>query len=161
MFHAFGSKFDQDLGSWNVEDVKSMVSMFQEANSFTGKGLQHWNPKTCRKFGGMFFSNYGIGNPDLSNWNVEKAIQFDSMFSHSTFNGDVSNWKLSSTTNVQYMFVRATEFEGIGVGTWDVSGVRGVVFERSCRYRVSHFNAHFVVKSIRTPTRSNTTGTEF
>ena len=65
----------------------------------------------------------------MSNWNVEKAIQFDSMFSHSTFNGDVSNWKLSSTTNVQYMFVRAIEFEGIGVGTGDVSGVRGVEFE--------------------------------
>jgi surface protein len=43
------------------------------------------------------------------------------MFSHATpFNGDISNWDVSSVTTMQQMFTRAEKFNG-DITNWDVS----------------------------------------
>ena len=70
--------FNQDIGSWDVDQVENMESMFSGASSF---------------------------NQDLGNWNVGNVIRMSYMFkSASSFNQDIGNWDVSNVTEMWYMF---------------------------------------------------------
>jgi surface protein len=55
--------------------------------------------------------------PDLSN-----VSNMRRMFSHSTFNGDISGWDVSNVTTLEGIFHGAASFNG-DVSNWDVSNV--------------------------------------
>merc|ERR1712238_437830 len=62
-------------------------------------------------------------NGDVSDWNVSSVTAMEGMFDSATkFNGDVSDWDVSSVTDMNYMFAYTTEFNG-AVSDWDVSSV--------------------------------------
>lgn len=82
--HCYGvfykSNFNGDISGWNVQNVKSMVSMFFDSK-FTGKN-------------GMFKLKEG-----------NKVERMNSMFYESDFNVDISDWKVNNITEVKNMFV--------------------------------------------------------
>jgi uncharacterized protein (TIGR02145 family) len=59
----------------------------------------------------------------ISEWDVSSVTNMSSMFhSASDFNGDISSWDVSSVTNMSHMFFNADSFNG-DLSSWDVSSV--------------------------------------
>ena len=49
----------------------------------------------------------------------------DYVFSHAySFNGDLSNWDVSSATSMYGMFAHSQDFEGDGLETWNTGNVK-------------------------------------
>ena len=65
-------------------------------------------------------------------WNTSKVTKMNGMFADqgfdakSQFNGDLSNWDVSSVTLMDSMFLRAVKFQGKGLSQWDVGSVTSV-----------------------------------
>jgi len=77
--------FNQDLSTWNVENVESMGRMFDGASAF---------------------------NQDLSAWNVVSVTDMSDMFNRaSLFNQDLSTWNVGSVRSMWSMFNGASSFD--------------------------------------------------
>ena len=72
----------------------------------------------------MFSSTTQNGfNGDLSEWDVSSVTDMHAMFLGATaFNGDISKWDVSSVNSMENMFSDATTFE-VDISKWDVSSV--------------------------------------
>ena len=65
-------------------------------------------------------------NGDLSEWDVSSVSKMRSMFrSASSFHGDISNWDVSDVTSMEMMFNGARMFNG-DISYWDVSSVENM-----------------------------------
>jgi uncharacterized protein (TIGR02145 family) len=59
----------------------------------------------------------------ISNWDVSSVTDMSQMFREaSSFNGDISSWDVSSVTDMQSMFHSANSFNA-DISSWDVSSV--------------------------------------
>ena len=59
--------------------------------------------------GAMFcFSTF---NGDISEWNVSSVTSMRSLFERTSFNGDISGWDVSSVTSMDGMFDKAVSFD--------------------------------------------------
>ena len=59
----------------------------------------------------------------ISDWDVSSVTNMDSMFEGaSSFNGDLSSWDVSSVTDMNSMYRGASNFNG-DISSWDVSNV--------------------------------------
>lgn len=102
-----GSKFNQDIGIWNVSNVENMSSMFEDASEF---------------------------NQDLTNWNVSNVQDMSCMFKHAcAFNGNIRNWNVSSVKNMSEMFRYATSFSR-DISYWDVRSVLDMSYMFYCAH---------------------------
>ena len=101
MSHLFeGTKFNGDISSWDVSNVKDMSFMFWE----------------CPKF-----------NSDISEWDVSNVTDMHSMFYECIkFNQDISKWDVSNVTNMHSMFWKCKKFNQ-DLSNWDVSKVKDCV----------------------------------
>ena len=59
-------------------------------------------------------------NRDISNWDVSSVTDMSYMFNESNFNGDISNWDVSSVTNMIICLI--VQING-DISNWDVSSV--------------------------------------
>jgi surface protein len=88
--------FNQDIGSWDVDNVTDMSVMFFGASSF---------------------------NRDISSWNVSNVTTMYFMFGKAeSFNQDISSWDVSNVKNMFFMFSNAESFNQ-DISSWDVSNV--------------------------------------
>ena len=55
-------------------------------------------------------------NGDISNWDVSSVTDMSDMFSESQFNGDISNWDVSNVTNMIGMFYSLNSMEIFQIG---------------------------------------------
>ena len=62
-------------------------------------------------------------NGDISHWDVSNVTDMSFMFARSSFNGDVSGWDVSNVTKLGGTFWGASSFNG-DISGWDVSNVR-------------------------------------
>jgi hypothetical protein len=46
--------FNQNISSWNVSNVLTMVNMFNGATAYTAPGISTWTPTACTNMSGMF-----------------------------------------------------------------------------------------------------------
>ena len=54
---------------------------------------------------GMFYNDYfGSFNQDISDWDVSSVTNMRAMFANTDFNQDISGWDVSNVTNMQDMF---------------------------------------------------------
>ena len=93
---ANATSFNQPLSSWDVSGVASMYAVFKSASSF---------------------------NQDLSSWDVSNVTSWSEMFrGAAAFNGSTAGWQMHGSLN-ELSFALATDFTGIGLDTWDTSGI--------------------------------------
>jgi surface protein len=88
--------FNDDIGNWDVSNVKFMISMFYGCSSF---------------------------NQDLNKWNVANVVDMNTMFAEcKSFNGKIGNWKVSKLENIDSTFQGCLKFNQ-DIGSWDVKSV--------------------------------------
>ncbi len=78
---AYATRFNQDIGNWDVSQVNNMYKMFSDTTNF---------------------------NQVIGKWNVSKVTDMASMFSRATsFNQDLCAWynNMQSTTSVNEMLL--------------------------------------------------------
>ena len=117
LVHCFSgcTLFNQDIGYWNVSNVTSMNSMFENATAFNNGGsstISNWSAPLCTTFAGMFVSATSFNQP-LTNLvqtsNVSTAMNI--MFENATaFDQNIGGWDVSKVTTMSNMFYNAINF---------------------------------------------------
>jgi surface protein len=111
-----------DFSAWDTSSVTNMQEAFSGCALFNGNvsGWVHSGVTTCFKM----MDTLGTFNQDLDTWDVSgvTGAGFQEMFRSSiAFNGDVSGWTLNAIPTE--MFHTCSSFTGVGLSTWDVSGI--------------------------------------
>lgn len=123
LFEKFREKIRNiNISKWDVSNVKSMNSMFQDCRDFNCN-LSEWNVNKVTNMEFMFF-NCEYFDSDLKNWNVHNVINMDAMFCGCVkFKGDgLDNWKIDKVINTSMMFDDCKNFN-CDLSKWDVSKV--------------------------------------
>ena len=111
--------FNQDLNSWQVNNVTGFQLMFFNASSFNGN-ITSWNVSGSSIFTQMF-QGASAFNQNIGGWNVSNSNQFGGMFRDATsFNQNISTWVTSSALDFGNMFNGATSFNQ-NIGGWNTS----------------------------------------
>ncbi|MDN3637537.1 BspA family leucine-rich repeat surface protein [Simiduia curdlanivorans] len=112
-----------DLESPDLTFVKSMASMFTNADNLSGE-MNNWDVSTVTDISSIF-NGADKFDVDVSNWNVSNVENMAAAFSNGSFNQDISNWDVSSVTSMNSMFRNASKFNQ-DIGSWNVSKVRSM-----------------------------------
>jgi proto-oncogene tyrosine-protein kinase Ret/cadherin 2 type 1 (N-cadherin) len=105
-----------DLSKWEVQNVRTMISMFEDAHEFTSD-LSKWDVQNLESMRGMFWKAHAF-NSDISAWQVGKVTDMYLAFGDATqFNSDLSKWNVSSVTSFSFAFSMAGAFQQ-DVGDW-------------------------------------------
>jgi surface protein len=117
-------KFNTDVSKWDTSKIGWFDSMFENAQAFTGTGIENWMTADGLTFSYMFRGatklNANLSLGDMS-WatNVSNVEDMSHMFERSSkFNGNVTNWNVSNVIDMNNIFVQTQSFEGIGLQTW-------------------------------------------
>ena len=126
----------------NRDELKTAVDEWMydcdNANSTYGH-INTWNTSLIIDMSGLFHSyNYNIYgyqffNCEISDWDVSSVTDMNRMFDHAgSFNQDISEWDVSSVTDMNSMFDDARSFNQ-DISEWDVSNVTDMraMFTRS------------------------------
>jgi len=99
--------FNQDIGRWDVSEVKYMRYMFVSALAFN-QDIGDWDVSKIESMDSMF-SNATAFNKDISSWDVRNVVTINSMFAYATaFNQDIGDWNVSSVGDMIQMFTGVT-----------------------------------------------------
>lgn len=132
--------FNQNINSWNVENVQSLRNTFEGATTFN-QPLDGWDVSNVLDMS-YLFKQASSFNQDISKWNTSRVVLMDGMFSGaSAFNQNVNTklidepdlsggsfsvaWDVSQVTGMNGMFSRALTFNQPLFG-WDVSNVNNM-----------------------------------
>ncbi|MDQ0567389.1 BspA family leucine-rich repeat surface protein [Mycoplasma yeatsii] len=134
-------KFNQDISSWNTENVTDMSEMFR--TSKFNQNIGNWNTKNVKNMSNMFRGNE-VFNQDISNWDTSNVTDMSHMFYKAkVFNQDISKWNINNLQKINYMFSDAEAFnqdvntkqvvkdDGSTYIAWDISkltSLSGVFF---------------------------------
>lgn len=132
------SKFNQNIGNWDVSNVSDMSFMFSFNSTSTDKTI---NPNDERMIFNQDISNWDVSNvtnmtamfqlaimfdQPIGKWNVSKVKYMDYMFSLCPINQNLSSWNVSNVLNMEAMFQAAYNFNS-PIGKWNVSNVENMV----------------------------------
>ena len=121
--------------------VPTVVTSFQDFERIFGSySTKYYIPYTIREYlrsagsvtvvrvgylGGYKVSSF---NGDISNWNVSSVTDMSNMFQGAeVFNQDISSWDVSGVKYMRYMFVSAEAFNQ-DISSWDVSSVTNMSY---------------------------------
>ena len=103
------SVFNQDISSWNTENINNMSAMFSGASTFN-QDISKWNTAMVTDMSFMF-SFTDAFNQDISKWNTAMVTNMSFMFtSASAFNQDISKWNTAMVMSMSGMFAFASAF---------------------------------------------------
>ena len=91
--------------------------------------IEQWgdNPWTSMVFAFSFCNNLTITNPNIDSPNLSNTDNTTGMFNYCfNFNGDTTNWDVSTIKFMQVMFRESRKFNQ-DIGAWDVSNVTNMV----------------------------------
>jgi surface protein len=112
--------FNQNIGRWNVSNVRNMSIMFLNASMFNNdasNSIQSWKAPKCTNFSSMFNGASRFNQPllDLVDTSGVGSCVLTSMFQNDTsFNQNVGNWNVSNVTTMSSMFQNASMFNNGG-----------------------------------------------
>lgn len=107
---AGASKFNGDIGAWDISNMQNVVAMFQSASAFN-QDIGGWQTAQTAIFEAMF-SNATSINQDLGAWDTSNATHMSGMFAGaSSFEQDVRGWSVGSVQRFDSMFAGASLFQ--------------------------------------------------
>ena len=143
MFNNAQSLEDLNLSGWNTINVWSMSYMFCYCSSLKTLNLNGWDLSNNPSTNYMFNWLYALKTLSLKNWKIPQTMQgwlyqsFGLSNSNALETIDVSNWDLSITTNLQYLFYELYSLkEIIGLNTWDTSNIESMYYTFAYLYNV-------------------------
>jgi trimeric autotransporter adhesin len=114
----------QNIESWDVSNVTSMVGTFMDCPNFTGD-LSNWDLSNVTNMGLMFWNATSF-NSDVSSWDTSSVTFAQAIFfNNESFNSDI-NFDLTSTDNMSIIFSNCDLFNG-DVSGMDTSTITGMM----------------------------------
>ena len=109
------SKFNQDIGDWDVSNVERMGTLFEHTDEF---------------------------NQDIGDWDVSNVTNMEWMFASATaFNQDISRWDVRGVTNMSNMLGNNTPDFSQNLGAWYITGDLSVSPALEAGAEVTRFTA--------------------
>jgi|MDSZ01.1.fsa_nt_gb surface protein len=132
--------FDQNCSTWDLSEVSSIASLFEEASSFNNGGASWTNAdlRKCRNFYGVFKGTQF--DQDISRWRIKDndtgSMSMKFMFYNCPFNKPIDTheidgvkyWDMSTVTQITQMFAVNDNFNQ-PLNNWDTSNIK--FFERA------------------------------
>ena len=113
--------FNENISSWDVSNVNTMVYMFSNNYTFN-QPIGSWNVSSVTNMSYMFRTASAFNQP-IGSWNVSNVTNMSYMFFvASAFNSPIDSWNVSNVTTMAGMFAYATAFNQ-NIGSWNVSNV--------------------------------------
>ena len=126
MFYGAES-FNSDLSSWDLSNVETLEGIFGYTKAFN-QDLSGWTVTSALKNTKEMFAGAESFNGNLSNWDMSSVTDMSMMFLRtSVFNQDISGWNVSSVKNMERMFSAAAVFNQ-NIGEWDISSVEDMTY---------------------------------
>ena len=130
------TRFNADLTAWHVDNVENFYGLFNNCESYEGKGIAKWKVGNATGMGSMF-RNCKKMKENLKDWDVSKVKNMATMFAFCPdLKTDFSKWDVGACTSFRGMFYNCGNFNG-DLQNWDVS--QGVDFY-AMFYACSKFN---------------------
>jgi surface protein len=107
------SKFNKDIGNWNVENVENMSGMFKDTELFN-QDISSWDVGEVTNMSSMFegAKKFNNGDKSFNDWNVENVENMSFMFKNTeVFNELIGMWDVKKVTTMQSMFEGAKMFD--------------------------------------------------
>ena len=110
------------VDQWGDIEWSSMRDMFHGASNMEYRATYTPDLSRVTTMESMFNQATSF-NGDISNWNVSTVTNMRFTFADAfAFNGDISNWNVSKVTDMNSMFFTASVFNG-DISNWNVSKV--------------------------------------
>jgi surface protein len=102
------TSFNQNIGSWTMDNIITMTGMFEGATSFN-QYIGDWNVSNTQAMANMF-KNATSFNQNISGWNVSNVTDMTGMFNGAiAFNQDISNWIITNVPSfAEFMLGKST-----------------------------------------------------
>ncbi|MDM8564070.1 BspA family leucine-rich repeat surface protein [Candidatus Halobeggiatoa sp. HSG11] len=107
-----------DVEQWGSIAWKSMSSAFQGASNLRVTATDSPDLSDVTSMYQMF-QDATTFNQDISNWNVSTVTDMAYLFYQSSFNQDISAWDVSNVTDMAYLFYKSSFNQDISA--WNVS----------------------------------------
>ncbi len=122
---AEATKFNGNIGNWEVSKITSFSQLFRGASSFN-QDIGNWDVSAATDLSGMFWDAVAF-DQDIGSWKVDSVLRFNAMFKDAVaFNQDLGNWNVSMAVSMHGLFEGASSFNQ-DIGNWDISSVKGSV----------------------------------
>ena len=137
------SMFDQNIGAWDTSNVKAMGCMFQGASKFN-QNIGAWDTSNVTNMTGMFWGfDMGSNPKDLMLSLVRIMIGFDYAFE----GFGLGSWEVSNVKSMMFMFMYASKFDQ-DISSWDVSNVENIF---GMFFGASSFNKDYTKDWVKKP----------
>ncbi len=113
--------FNQDISNWDTSNVIDMSQMFYLSKF--NQPINNWDVGSVTNMAGMFDGNSFFNQP-LSQWDTGNVVNMQAMFKNTPFNKSIDGWDVSSVTNMRYMFQGSTFNQNIS--NWCVTSITEV-----------------------------------
>jgi len=138
------------INQWGTNPWLSMQSAFAGCTNLMGYAPDTPDLSQVTNMAFMFGAAFDF-NQDLSNWDVSSVTNMAEMFYDTDFNQDLSSWDVSSVTTMSGMFEEATAFNQ-DISNWDVSSVTrmaGMFFDaRAFNQDISNWDVSAVTNMV-------------
>ena len=119
------TSFNRYIGDWDVSKVTNIAAMFQKALTFN-QDISKWDVSNVENMS-VTFASANSFNHNISNWDVSNVRILHGTFANTdSFNQDLSDWNVSSVIDMRSLFSGATSFDQ-DLSNWDVSKVTSMV----------------------------------